>query len=122
MVNEGTPSYKYVDDKIKSISDKIGLVDARLDKLIKVHESDFTAQKAIILETQRILANLQIRVIHNESINLPKDKNTFPQFVSEMTTAFNKVKTSESPLSVAENFRVKRWNDLDKLGIEFIKI
>jgi len=122
MVNEGTPSYKYIDDKIKLISDKIEIVDTRLDKLIKAHESDFTAQKRAILETQQFLAQLIIRVMHNETIT-KLTKETLPhEFFAELTAVKIKLSKSTTPLIIANEFVRKREEDLKKLGVEYYQI
>jgi septation ring formation regulator EzrA len=79
------------------------------DQLSSLHDS--------LLETQRDLAKLQIRVTHDESIIHEETQSVLPQFVSELSAALAKVHTSEVPLPIANEFVSKRWEDLKKLGI-----
>jgi len=86
------PIYKYIDENVKQL-------------------------KAEILKTQRILAELKIRVIHNESIDYREIKESVPKFMAEVKLAFKNISTAKNPLIVAGEFEQRRWNDLTELGI-----
>lgn len=93
------------------------------DEKFNLLESDLKQLKTGLLRTQRALAELQIRVTHNESLRHSKIiAKSFPQFVSEATTAFSKIKTTEDPLAISNKFAKKRWEDLEKLGAKPITI
>jgi len=105
MTNEGTPSYKYVDDKV-------GKVEARLDKLIQVHESDLTAQKEVILLTQQYLAILAMDItqlhmrnaIDAKSSKINKERIR-EYIISEYVKAKEGVLNSPEPLRISAEFK-----------------
>lgn len=109
------PFAEVVDRKLKPIKRDLQRLKQALDAIA-------AEQKTAILQTQRFLASLQIRVVHNESLGHIKknQKDIFPQFVSELTTVLNNISKSEDPLSVANEFLKTRWDDLKELGAESI--
>lgn len=76
-----------------------------------------------LLTTQRCIAYLQVRVIHNESLSHKESyTKNFAQFASEASGAMVKIGTSNVPLSISEAFERKRWKDLESSGAKTIKI
>jgi hypothetical protein len=128
------PAFKYTDAKVKKLKSetdvKVKKLEGELTKVAegllkesKMLEKTFDVLQGSILQTQRFLATLQIRVVHNESISHEEAYNKAQsRFISEVTSAFLKVKSSEQPLAIAEEFRIKRWEDLKNLGVETVKI
>jgi hypothetical protein len=118
MANEGTPSYKYVDDKI-------GQVDARLDKLIQVHESDLAEQKKIILYTQRILAMLVVDTKLDTTLSiLDEQRPDFAQAIhlqlnSYYSQAQSQIRKSNNPLPIATKFNNACLDYLKQSGASF---
>jgi hypothetical protein len=98
------PIYEYIDEQLNPV------------------KSDLEQLKPKILEIQQALAELMIRVIHNEYIDKKEAQKSTHQFISEITTAINKIRTSDDPLPIAYEFMQKRWDDLKKLGIKTITI
>jgi hypothetical protein len=121
MANEGTPSYKYVDDKV-------ALVDNRLDKLIKVHETDLAAQKAIILKIQQHLAAFIITsttenvLITLRSEKSPQAKTLADQLFARAGAAKLAAKKSDDPLPISSKFYDECYEDLEKLGVKIIRL
>lgn len=91
-----------------------------IDPVYKYIDENVRQLKAEILKTQRVLADLQVRVVHNESFDYSEVKGSVPKFTAEMKLAFKNISTSENPLIVAEKFEKNRWNDLKQLGIKRI--
>ena len=103
------PAFNYTDAKVKKLKNELS------KELRNLQDS--------MLQTQRFLALLQIRVVHNETALYAEAYNeTKAQFASEVTSAFIKIRASKQPLTLAEEFTAKRWNDLEKLGIKPLKI
>jgi hypothetical protein len=97
--------------------------DANVKKLKKELSKELENLQDSLLQTQRFLASLQIRVVHNESIsNAAAYSKAASQFSSEVTSALIKVASSNQPLAIAEEFTKRRWDDLEKFGIKSIKI
>jgi hypothetical protein len=128
------PAFKYTDANIKKLKSETDVKVKKLEgELTKVAEGllketemlqkTFDVLQASNLQTQRVLAKLQIRVIHNESISYEEAySKAHAQFISEVTSAFIRVESSEQPLVIAEEFRAKRWEDLNELGVEALRI
>lgn len=128
------PAFRYTDAKVKKLKSetdvKVKKLEGELTKIAegllkesKMLEKAFDVLQSSILQTQRFLAKLQIRVVYNESLSYGEVySRAYAQFTSDVTSAFVKVESSEQPLAVAEEFRIKRWEDLKKLGVESIRI
>ena len=97
--------------------------DANIEKLrIKLSKELGNLQDSL-LQTQRSLALLQVRVTHNESLSYQEVYlESQAQFSSEVTAAFIKIDSSKQPLVIAEEFAKKRWSDLKELGVKSLKI
>ena len=108
MVQENVdPVYAYVDDNIQKLKGELS------SDLINLHEE--------LLKTQRFLAELSARTTHNESISHTEAfHKASSQFVSEITSALLEIRASDKPLSIANNFGSKRWNDLGKLDVKSV--
>ena len=97
--------------------------DANIKKLKKELSKELGNLQDSLLQTQRVLAYLQVRVSHNESLSYSEVYNkSQAQFSSEVTAAFIKIDSSNQPLAIANEFVRKRWSDLEKLGIKSLKI
>jgi len=97
--------------------------DANVAKLKKELSKELENLQDSPLQTQRFLASLQIRVVHNESVsNAAAYRKAESQFSSEVTSALIKVESSKQPLTIAGEFTKRRWDDLEKFGIKSIKI
>ena len=98
-------------------------IDANVAKLKKELSKELRNLQDSMLQTQRFLALLQIRVVHNETaLYAEAYDEARAQFASEVTSAFIKIKSSKQPLTLAEEFTTKRWTDLEKLGVKPLKI
>ena len=97
--------------------------DANIKKLKKELSKELGNLQDSLLETQRSLALLQVRVSHNESLSYTEVySKSQAQFSSEVTSAFLKIDSSNQPLAIAQEFVRKRWGDLKELGIKSIEI
>jgi septal ring factor EnvC (AmiA/AmiB activator) len=97
--------------------------DANIKKLKKELTKELRNLQDSLLETQRFLAKLQVRVVHLESIFYAEAyEKARSQFVSELTAASIKIGASKQPLVIAEQFTKRRWVDLEKLGIKSLRI
>ena len=103
------PAFSYTDANIKKLKEELS------KELGNLQDS--------ILQTQRFLALLQVRVTHNESLSYQEVyRKSQAQFSSEVTAAFIKIDSSNQPLATAQEFTKKRWSDLKKLGVKSINI
>jgi hypothetical protein len=110
------PFAEVVDRKLEPIKNDLQQLRKDLDEVAG-------RQNEAILRTQWFLARLQVRVVHNESLkHVNRKKDIFPQFVAELTAALKNIDTSQDPLSVAQEFLGKRWQDLEDLGVKPLKI
>ena len=97
--------------------------DANVAKLKKELSKELSNLQDSLLQTQRFLASVSIRVVHNESLGYAEAYNEAEaQFSSEVTSALLKAESSNQPLTIAGEFAKRRWDDLEKFGIESIKI
>jgi len=97
--------------------------DANVAKLKKELSKELKNLQDSLLQTQRFLASVAIRVVHNESLSHAEAYNKAEaQFSSEVTSALLKAESSNQPLTIAGEFAKRRWDDLEKFGIESIKI
>jgi hypothetical protein len=98
-------------------------MDELVDKKLKPVTDDLQHLKTELLRTQRHLAHLNIRAIHDYTLRVLPNRRLSPQFTSELSTAFNRIDApDEDPLSVAEQFEEKRLADLEKMGINYFKV
>lgn len=115
------PAYKYVDDKIK-------LIKREIQQLKEAHDAVAAQQQSALLRTQRFLANSNIAAIHNLSLDEVWDRRpkkyeaAKDEFGLQTADAIAKVGVSNEPLSIADDFRHKRFTDLKKMGIPTVKI
>lgn len=105
------------------IDPAFGYTDANVKKLKKELSKELGELRDSLLHTQRFLAELQIRVVHNESVGTGQAyRKSVAQFSSEVTSAFMQVRSSDQPLAIADEFTRKRWSDLEALGIKVLKV
>ena len=109
------PMYDYVDNQVKRIRAKIQEIEKSQNELVS------TVGK-IILNTQKSLSILQVRFMHNESLDRLAGKPLSNKFAIELATALTQITTSENPLEVANKFTEKRIDDLKQMGINGIDI